>query len=967
VRPTLAPALVLVLATAGLLVAPPATARAGTPQPLDQALVAWWRADGDFSEATGQFPGTGSGAVSFVWSPHGQALSFDGTNGVVSVPDAPGLDRTGSLTIAARVLFSQCLHPFGWCAVLTKSTSGAVGAFAYGLLVNANGQMAFANGNGAQIFLDYRGPDLRGSGWRQIVVTHDGSKVRYYLDGSLIYTSTSAVPLAVNGAAVEIGAESGETGGARFKGHIDEVMLFDRALSSDEVRSLHEITELFEGVTRAGTPYQVSSLVATDPAWTALLAGDGDASLSSTVLAARPYGSGRLAAWQANGLSLALDELDNRALFVNLTHWLRGASASNEIAILTGHGEVLDAALAQAWQSAGFSVRHVQAPLDPTDFAASAVLVVAGNLASTALYGENELQAIFAFVQAGGGLLQMDLGWAAPTWGAGHQLAERTGILFASDAVADPTDNFGSPLQPQMVGQYPGPTMPGLDLAQSILPGIHQRYPTNWHEAMRVAGERRAYLGALRALDLLATGLSAAAPAREAIHQFFVGLLDSSVAHDALVKHRRYDPSTYSMAAFTRDYLFKVWLLAAPVQRHGQLATHGELPPIQSQLLQSVPLLVLDNGGLDADQSTFVRDLYASIPAASHRNRVLTFLDLLRNPAEPWPGLPPELSFWDFYAMPVGVTAINGFASPIGEVASNPFSDDVEPYQSDLFTTALIHELVHAVDAHSAYGVPAMAARRQALLQRAGCDHRNYLRSVVPDCTFLDQAPGELIASTANIFGVYTARTLEVALLRAQEGRLEPMNQFLFMLDLFSTGTNQSYFWKVSSEQAPAVIQRWTVPIERDARGLIQAFQWDGWRYTFALDAGGWVSSYTRTPVATGCVASSTALCLLGGRFEVTATWRTAQGQSGIGQAQAMTSDTGYFWFFAPTNVEMVVKVLNGCGTNQHFWAFAGGLTNVGVEWHVRDTQTGAERTYTNPRGTAFQPVQDTRALGGCS
>jgi hypothetical protein len=79
-----------------------------------------------------------------------------------------------------------------------------------------------------------------------------------------------------------------------------------------------------------------------------------------------------------------------------------------------------------------------------------------------------------------------------------------------------------------------------------------------------------------------------------------------------------------------------------------------------------------------------------------------------------------------------------------------------------------------------------------------------------------------------------------------------------------------------------------------------------------------------------------------------------------------LTSDTGSFWFFSPTNVETVVKVLDGCGVDSSFWVFAGGLTNVDVVMTVTDTQTGAVRTYTNPQGSAFLPIQDTAAFAAC-
>lgn len=108
---------------------------------------------------------------------------------------------------------------------------------------------------------------------------------------------------------------------------------------------------------------------------------------------------------------------------------------------------------------------------------------------------------------------------------------------------------------------------------------------------------------------------------------------------------------------------------------------------------------------------------------------------------------------------------------------------------------------------------------------------------------------------------------------------------------------------------------------------------------------------------------ASNSLFLNNGRFEVTATWTTSGGQTGQGQPVSLTADTGYFWFFGSSNVELVVKVLDGCGLSSHFWVFAGGLTDVNVVLTVRDTRTGAVRRYTNPQGTAFQPIQDTSAF----
>ncbi len=130
--------------------------------------------------------------------------------------------------------------------------------------------------------------------------------------------------------------------------------------------------------------------------------------------------------------------------------------------------------------------------------------------------------------------------------------------------------------------------------------------------------------------------------------------------------------------------------------------------------------------------------------------------------------------------------------------------------------------------------------------------------------------------------------------------------------------------------------------------------------------------TYTATREGTGgpgsCVANATTLCLNNDRFQVTARYETAGGLSGDAKVVELTPDTGYLWFFAATNVELVVKVLDACGfpTAPRFWVFAGGLTDVQVDLTVVDSHLGVTRTYRNPLGTPFAPIQDTNAFSTC-
>jgi hypothetical protein len=131
---------------------------------------------------------------------------------------------------------------------------------------------------------------------------------------------------------------------------------------------------------------------------------------------------------------------------------------------------------------------------------------------------------------------------------------------------------------------------------------------------------------------------------------------------------------------------------------------------------------------------------------------------------------------------------------------------------------------------------------------------------------------------------------------------------------------------------------------------------------------------YSTAPTpAERCAKDARTLCL-GGRFSVRVGWRNQfDGSSGQGVAIPNSSQTGFFSFGDPGNVELMVKVLDLGDANKVFF---GELTNLEFTIVIRDTLLHEVRSYSNTQGdcggidpSAFAPLvaaPKRASQGGC-
>jgi plastocyanin len=127
------------------------------------------------------------------------------------------------------------------------------------------------------------------------------------------------------------------------------------------------------------------------------------------------------------------------------------------------------------------------------------------------------------------------------------------------------------------------------------------------------------------------------------------------------------------------------------------------------------------------------------------------------------------------------------------------------------------------------------------------------------------------------------------------------------------------------------------------------------------------VQVFNIPPPPTTCTPDATTLCLNNGRFQVQVQWVDYFGNTGFGQVVPnFSADSGLFWFFSANNWELMVKVLNGCPVNQHYWVFGAAATSVQYTITVSDTQTGQIKQYFNPLNTQAAALTDTSAFATC-
>ncbi len=217
--------------------------------PVPPDLVGWWRGEGNADDLAGTNNGALLGnATTSAPGEVGQAFGFDGTNGYVQIPDAPELNPT-NLTIEAWVLFSALDSagagdsPPGQQYIVFKQNSAGTNfeGFSLGKTRTGSGDafsFTVSSAYGETVSLQSTTLVVTGV-WYYVAAARDASFTSLYVNGQLESQTNVDFPQDYGTNDLFFGSSGDPSWDHKFAGLLDEVSLYSRALSADEINAIY--------------------------------------------------------------------------------------------------------------------------------------------------------------------------------------------------------------------------------------------------------------------------------------------------------------------------------------------------------------------------------------------------------------------------------------------------------------------------------------------------------------------------------------------------------------------------------------------------------------------------------------------------------------------------------------------------------------------------------------------------------
>ena len=216
---------------------------------VPSGLVSWWTADGTAVDLTGLNNATLYNGATYAAGEVGQAFSFDGVNDRAEVADSPSLALTGSLSIEGWIKVNGFPSPSTSLATILFRGDDRGGLDPYQLSTDSRGNLFFqvvnASGTSARVYAPVSTGQLV-----HVAATLDDATgaMKLYENGSVVaQTVTTARPFGPLDPAYNPGVGIGNANGTPtgsgynvpFNGLIDELSVYNRALTPGEVFGIY--------------------------------------------------------------------------------------------------------------------------------------------------------------------------------------------------------------------------------------------------------------------------------------------------------------------------------------------------------------------------------------------------------------------------------------------------------------------------------------------------------------------------------------------------------------------------------------------------------------------------------------------------------------------------------------------------------------------------------------------------------
>ena len=162
---------------------------------------------------------------------YGSALSFNGTNSWVTINDSPSLDLTNGMTLEAWVSSKSLTNKQD---VLMKERPSGLSYALYATNNSSKPPAGYLNKGGSNVTA-VGTTNLVLNTWTFLAATYNGSKLSLYVNGTLVKSTSTTGNMVTSTGALRIGGDS--VFGEYFNGLIDEVRVYNRALSQAEIQT----------------------------------------------------------------------------------------------------------------------------------------------------------------------------------------------------------------------------------------------------------------------------------------------------------------------------------------------------------------------------------------------------------------------------------------------------------------------------------------------------------------------------------------------------------------------------------------------------------------------------------------------------------------------------------------------------------------------------------------------------------